>query len=118
MKPIPAFARANILFFFEFGLSTRIISSHTMARNIKEIHPGKENIKLGCSSKLSSINRRKLVSSTTSDKVKNTIQATHLTVKSAFSSSVSAQTIRNILKSASFKAVLKKKKLLLSVKHR
>lgn len=116
-------ARANILFLTESGLSTRQISSQTglekstVARVIKEIHPGKENIKLKCPFKLSSTDKRRIVFSITSGKVENAVQATHL-INSALSSPVSAQTVRNVLKSASLKAVVKKKKPLLSVKHR
>jgi hypothetical protein len=123
MKSISSSARANILFLSESGLSTRQISSQTglgkstVARVIKEIHPGKENIKLECPSKLSPTDKRRIVSSITSGKVENAVQATHF-INSALSSPISAQTVRNVLKSASLKAVVKKKKPLLSVKHR
>jgi len=123
MKPISASTRANICFLSESALSARKISSQTglgkstVARVIKEIHPGKENIKLGHPSKLSPTDRRRIVSSITSGKVENAVQATHL-INSALSSPITSQTVRNVLKSASLKAVVKKKKPLLSVRHR
>jgi len=123
MKPTSTSARANILFLSKSGLSARQIYSQTglgkstVARIIKEIHPGKENIKLGCPSKLSSADRRRIVSSIISGKVENAVQAIHL-INSALSSPVSSQTVRNVLKSASLKAIVKKKKPLLSVRHR
>jgi transposase len=123
MKPISASTRANICFLSESGLSARQIASQTglgkstVARVIKEIHPGKENIKLGHPSKLSPTDRRRIVSSITSGKVENAVQATHL-INSALSSPITSQTVHNVLKSASLKAVVKKKKPLLSVRHR
>lgn len=123
MKPISASARAHILFLSESGLSARKISSQTglgkstVARVIKEVHPNRENIKLGPPSKLSPTDKRRIISSITSGKVENAVQATQL-INSTLSTPVSSQTICNVLKSASLKAVVKKKKPLLSVKHR
>ena len=71
MKPAFASARANLLLCSESCISACQISSKTtldrsiVARVIKELLPEKENIKLGCFSKLSSIDRRKIVSSVT-----------------------------------------------------
>jgi hypothetical protein len=88
-----------------------------VARAIKQIHPNKKNINIGQPSKLSSHDKRRIVSSITSGKAENAVQATHL-INSALSSPISSQTVHNVLKSASLKAVVKKKKPLLSVKHR
>jgi hypothetical protein len=80
-----------------------------VARVIKEILPEKENVKLGCPSKLSSLDKRRIVSSITTGKADNAVQATHL-INPVLSSSISAQTVCNVLKAASLKAVVKKKK--------
>ena len=123
MKPISTSARANILFLSESGLSARKISSQTglgkstIARIIKEAHPAKENIKLGPPSKLSPTDKRRIVFSITSNKVENAVQATQL-INSTLSSPISSQTVRNVLKAASLKAVVKKKKPLLSIRYR
>ena len=69
MKSISTSIKANILVLSESGLSARQIASktglgkYTVARVIKEILPKKENIKLGCSSKLSSLDKRRIISS-------------------------------------------------------
>jgi transposase len=123
MKSIPTPIRANILVLFESGLFARQIASKTglgestVARVINETLPEKENVKLGHPSKLSSLDRRRIVSSITTGKADNAVQATHL-ISPALTSPISAQTICNVLKAASLKAVVKKKKPLLSIKHR
>ena len=123
MKSIPTPKRANILVMSESGLSARQIASKTglgkstVARVIKELLPEKENIKLGHPSKLFSLDKRKIVSSITTGKAVNAVQATHL-INPVLASPISSQTARNVLKAASLKAVVKKKKPLLSVKHR
>jgi hypothetical protein len=63
-----------------------------VARVINEILPEKENVKLGCPSKLSSLNRRRIVSSITTGKADNAVQATHL-INPALTSPISAQTV-------------------------
>ena len=69
MKSIPTSIRANILILSESGHSARQIASKTglgkstVARVIKEALPEKENVKLGHPSKLSSLNKRRIVSS-------------------------------------------------------
>jgi IS30 family transposase len=116
MKSIPTFIRANILVLSKSGLCARQIASQTglgkstVARVIKEILPEKENVKLGCPSKLSSLDRRRIVSSITTGKADNAVQATHL-INSALPFSISAQTIHNVLKAALLKAVIKKRSL-------
>ena len=122
MKSIPTSKRANILVMSESGLSARQIASKTglgkstVARVIKELLLEKKNIKLGRPSKLSSLDKRRIVSSITTEKADNAVQATHL-INSVLASPISSQTARNVLKAASLKAVVKKKKPLLSVKH-
>ena len=123
MKSIPTSIKANILVLSESGLFARQLASKTglgkstVARVIKEVLPEKENIKLGHPSKLSSLDKRRIVSSITTGKADNAVQATHL-INSALSSPIFGQTVCNVLKSASLKAVVKKKKPLLSTKYR
>ena len=123
MKSIPSPLRAHIIVLSNSGLSARQIASKTglgkstVARVIREILPEKENVKLGRPSKLSALDKRRIVSSITTGRADNAVQATHL-INPALSSPISAQTVRNVLKAASLKAVVKKKKPLLSAKHR
>ena len=123
MKSIPTSKRANILVLTESGLTARQIASNTglgkstVAKVIKELLPEKENVKLGRPSKLSSLDKNRIVSSITTGKADNAVQATHL-MNPVLASPISAQTTCNVLKAASLKAVVKKKKPLLSVKHR
>ena len=77
-----------------------------MARVIRKILPEKENVKLGCPSKLSALDKRRIVSSITIGRANNAVQAIHL-INPTLSSPISAQTIRNVLKAASLKAVVK-----------
>ena len=106
--------RANILVISEYGLSTCQILSKTglgkstMTKVIKKILLERENIKLGHSCKLFSIDKRKIVLSVTTGKAENAVQATHL-INSALPFSLSAQTIHNVLKATSLKVIVKKK---------
>ena len=75
---------ANILVISEYGLSTCQVVSKTglgkptMTKAVKEILSERENITLGHSCKLFSIDKRKSVLSVTTGKAKNAVQATHL----------------------------------------
>ena len=60
---------------------------------------------------------RRIVSSITTGKADNAVQATHL-INPVLASPISAQTAWNVLKAASLKAMMKKKKPLLSIKYR
>ena len=88
-----------------------------MARVLQEVQPDKENHHGGCPSKLSSTNKRAIVQRILTGKASNAVQATHI-INTIISTSVSSQTVRNTLKEASLKAVVKKKKPLLSISHR
>ena len=79
-----------------------------MTKAIKEILSERENIKLGHSYQLFSIDKRKFVLSVTTRKAENAVQATHL-INSALPFSLSAQTIHNVLKATSLKVIIKKK---------
>src|SRR6266702_2110404 len=123
MKSIPTLLEP--IFFFSLNLAfllgkyppKLVWGSLLWPGSSKRSTQARKIIKLGCPCKLSPTDKRRIVSSITSGKVENAVQATHL-INPTLSSPVSAQTVRNVLKSASLKAVVKKKKPLLSVKHR
>ena len=94
-----------------------MLGKSTVVRGIKKSLSEEENIKLGCPSKLSSIDKRRIVSSITSKRAENACPGSPL-IHSAHSAPVSSQTIHNVLKSVSLKAVVKKKRPFFSVKHR
>ena len=88
-----------------------------MTSVIKKAIPDKENIKLGCPSKLTPHDKRSLVHHILSGQAANATQATKF-INSIIPTTVSTQTVRNTLKEAKLKAVVKKKKPLLSPVHR
>jgi transposase len=123
MKSISSAQTDNILILSSSGLSTRQIASKTglsratIARVIKKHIPNKENIKMGCPSKLTPHDKRAIVHCILSGEASNAVQATKF-INSIIPSTVSTQTVRNTLKAANLKAVTKKKKPLLSPAHR
>ena len=66
---------------------------------------------------LSNINKQTIVQQIITGKAKNTVKAIKF-INSIVHSPIFSQTMRNTLKEASLKAVVKKKKPLLSVNHR
>jgi hypothetical protein len=88
-----------------------------VAKFIKESHPDKENSCGRHPSKLTSTDKRAIIQHITTGKVDNAVQATHY-INSTITTPVSSQTVRNVLKAAHLKAVTKKKKPLLFIKHR
>jgi IS30 family transposase len=123
MKSILTFQRDNILVLSTSGLSIRQIASKTglgkstIARVINQNTPNKENIKMGCSSKFTLYDKRALVHHIISGKASNAVQAIKF-INSIIPTTVSTQTVRNTLKEAKLKAIVKKKKPLLSPVHR
>ena len=113
----------NIISLASLDLSCQNIASKTgigkstVARVLQEVQPDKENHHGGHPSKLSPTNKRAIVQRILTEKASNTVQATHF-INTIISTPVSLQTVRNTLKEASLKAVVKKKKPLLSVSHR
>ena len=88
-----------------------------MTRVLQKVQPDKENHHGGHPSKLSPTNKCAIVQRILTGKASNAVQATHF-ISTIISTPVSSQTVRNNLKDASLKAVVKKKKPLLSVSHR
>ena len=113
----------NILVLCSSGQSIRQIASKTslgkstIARVINKHVPNRENVKMGCPSKLTLHDKRAIVHHVLSGKASNAVQATKF-INSIIPTTVSNQTVRNILKTANSKAVTKKKKPLLFPAHR
>ena len=123
MKSVPSAQRDNILVLSSSGLSTRQIatktgfSKATIARVINKAFPNKENIKMGHPSKLTPHDKRAIIHHVLSGETSTAVQATNF-INSIISTPVSTQTVRNTLKAANLKAVVKKKKPLLSLANR
>ena len=79
----------------------------TVARVLQEVQPDKENHHGGHPSKLSPTNKCAIVQRILIGKASNAVQATHF-INTIISTPVSSQTMRNTLKEASLKAVVKK----------
>ena len=115
---IPLFLPWNIFLLLKeiasLDISCRQIASQTgigkstVARVLHEIQPEKERHHGGRPSKLSPTNKQAVVQQIITGKVNNAVQATHF-INSIISSPVSSQTVRNTLKEASFKAIVRKR---------
>ena len=122
MKPITTSQRTNIISLSSSGLSIRKIASQlglgksTVAQVLQDIQLEAPRLSGGHPSKLSSTNKRAIVQKIITGKAKNAVQATQF-INSIISTPVCSQTVRNTLKEASLKAVVKKKKPLLSKGH-
>ena len=123
MKHLSAAQRNNIISLASLDLSCQNIASQTgigkstVARVLQEVQPDKENHHGGCPFKLSPTNKCAIVQRILTGKASNAVQATHF-INTIIGTPVSSQTVRNTLKKASLKAVVKKKKPLLSVSYR
>ena len=119
MKSISISQKQNIISLASLDLSIRNIASQTalgkstVSQVLQEIQPERPRLHGGRPSKLSSTNKRAIVQQILTGKAKNAVQATHF-INSIVNDPVSSQTVRNTLKEASLKAVVKKKKPLLS----
>jgi transposase len=123
MHPTSSADKENILSLALNNYSTHDIaaktgvSQPTVSRILKNLHPNRQHPPSGCPSKLSSTNTHSIITQITTGKATNAVQATHH-INSIISNHVCTQTVRNVLKQHSFKAVTKKKKPLLSAVHR
>src|SRR5262249_52903457 len=113
----------NILSLASNGFSNHHIASKlgvgrsTVARTLHTLLPNYHTPLTGCPSKLSSTDQYAVIAQVKTGKASNAVQARNY-INSIISESVSSQTIRSILKKHSFKAMVKKKKPLLSTRHR
>jgi IS30 family transposase len=123
MRPILSAQRENILSLASHGHSTCTIafrltlSQSTVSRTLRTLHPRQPLLSGGHPSKLSSISQRAILSQITTGKAANAVQATHY-INTIIPNPVFSETVRRVLKKNSFKAVVKKKKPLLSARHR
>ncbi len=123
MHPISSAQKENILSLASHGHSTCSIAKKTglgkstVIRTLHNILPNHQMPSSGHPSKLSSRAQHAILSQITMGKVSNAVQATKH-INTIIPHPVSSQTVRNVLKKHSFKAVTKKKKPLLSAMHR
>jgi IS30 family transposase len=123
MCPISSAQRENILSLASNGISTHHIASKlgidksTVSRTLQSLLPNHQTPPTGHPSKLSARDQHAILTQITTGKAANAVQATKH-INSIISTPVSSEMIRRILRKHSFKAVVKKKKPLLSVRHR
>lgn len=123
MKPISASQRNNIISLSSSGISSRKISSQTglgkstVCQVLLELQPERTRLHGGRPLKLTPTNKRAIVQQIITGKARNAVHATQL-INSIIDTPVCPQTVRNTLKEASLKAVVKKKKPLLSKGHK
>src|SRR5229473_485998 len=123
MHPISSAQKENILSLASHGHSTCSIAKKTglgkstVIRTLHNILPNHQMPSSGHPSKLSSRAQHAILSQIIMGKVSNAVQATKH-INTIIPHPVSSQTVRNVLKKHSFKAVTKKKKPLLSAMHR
>ena len=123
MRPISAAHKENIISLASHGHSTCHIASHTgisqptVSRVLKNILPNQQTPHNGHPSKLSATATHSILSQITTGKAANAVQVTRH-INTIIPNPVSTQTVRNVLKKHSFKAVIKKKKPLFTTVHR
>jgi transposase len=123
MHPISSTQKENILSLASNGLSTCHIASRvgvgksTVSRVLQELLPNRQIPSAGHPSKLSPTDKRSILTQITTGKAANAVQATKH-INTIISHPISPQTVRNVLKQNSLKAVTKKKKPLLTIAHR
>src|SRR5215469_8379551 len=123
MHPISSAQKENILSLASNGFSNCHIASKlglgrsTVARTLHTLLLNHHTPLTGCPSKLSSTDQHAVIAQIKTGKASNAVQASDH-INSIISEPVSSHTIRRVLKKHSFKAVVKKKKPLLSARHR
>ena len=123
MRSISSAQQENILSLASHGYPTHQIVSRTgvgkstIFRVFQEHLSNQDIPSAGHPSKLSPTDKTAILIQIMTGKLENAVQATNH-INSIISDPVSEQTIRNLLKSNSFKAVTKKKKPLLTAAHR
>jgi transposase len=123
MHPISSADKENILSLAANGHSCRSIAARlglgksTVNRTLQNLGTNHPLPAAGRPSKLSARDQHAILSQITTGKAANAVQATHH-INSIITNPVSSETVRRVLKKNSFKAVVKKKKPLLSSRHR
>lgn len=93
------------------------VGKSTVSRILQDLLPNQQIPSADHSSKLSTHAQRSIITQITTGKAANAVQAMKH-INTIIPNPVSLQTVRNVLKRHSFKAVTKKKKPLLTAKHR
>src|SRR6266850_834355 len=123
MHPTSSAQKENILSLASNGFSNHHIASKlgvgrsSVARTLHDLLPNHHTPLTGHPSKLSSTDQHAVITQIKTGKASNAVQAMKH-INTIISHPVSSQTIRRVLKKHSFKAVVKKKKPLLSGRHR
>jgi transposase len=123
MKPTSSSQKSTVISLLEEGYSLHQIQSKTglgkstIGRINKEVDGDKENSKGGRPSKLSPHDKQAIIRQITTGKLDNAVQATKY-INNIIPSSVTPQTIRNILKENNPRSVVKQKRPLLKKVHR
>ena len=123
MRPTSSAQKENILALAFNGHSVRSIASKTsvgkstVSEILQDIYPNCSMPSAGRPSKLSSTDQRAIVTQITTGRATNAVQAMNH-INTIIPHTVCSQTVRNVLKKHSFKAVVKKKKPLLNMRHR
>src|SRR3979490_50142 len=123
MHPISSVQKENILSLASNSHPTCHIASKlgvsrsTISRVLRQLPPNRQISSSGCHSKLSHTDKQSILTQITTGKAANAVQVTKH-INTIISHPVSPQTVRNVLKQHSFKAVTKKKKPLLTAVHR
>ena len=123
MHPTSSAQKENILSLASHGHSTCHIASKlgvsqpTVFRVLQKLLSNQQTPSAGCPCKLSSTAKCSIITQITTGKAANAVQVTN-NINTTISNSVSSETVRRVLKKHSFKAVMKKKKPLLSPRHR
>ena len=123
MHPISSAQKENIISLASNGFSARYIASKlgigraTVGRILENLLPNHYTPLTGRPPKLSTTDQHAILAQITSGKSANAVQATNH-INSIISTPVCSETVRRVLRKHSLKAVVKKKKPLLSARHR
>ena len=123
MKSISAEKHSSVVSLLNEGYSHHQIQARTglgkgtIGRISREVEGDKENHPGGHPSKLSPYDKQSIIHQISSGKLENAVQATQF-INSIISTSVTPQTVRNVLKEAGFRSATKKKVPMLKGSHR
>ena len=103
--------------YFHHQIQARMgLGKGTIGRINREVEGDKENCPGGCPSKLSPCDKQPIIHQISFGKLDNAVQATQF-INSTISNSVTPQTVRNVLKEASFRSATRKKVPMLKGSH-
>ncbi|KAF7761103.1 hypothetical protein Agabi119p4_10512 [Agaricus bisporus var. burnettii] len=123
MKPTSSTQHSSVISLLQEGYSVRQIQSKTglgksiVGRIKKEVDGDKENMKGGRPAKLSPQDKRGIIHQITTGQLDNAVQGAQY-INNIISHPVHPQTVQNVLKKHSFRAVVKQKRPLLRQHHR